>query len=296
MSDDRPSRRRIAGETGPKAGRPPATGPRVVRKPVRRPGSAPSRTDAPLDDAELREDVEPGGDPTTDEFPGPDTSHAPGAGRTDVEPEVAKDDDAGSPRVVPAGRAPWRRQRSPQAETARAADGDDERGPGSPGRVRRALLVLAAVLAVAFAGAAGYWAYGQVEGSTGIGSAQAEAESAATEAAEQILSYRYDQLDQHLEDSQKLMTPDFGEEFETISPALNDLAPQRQIVVEATAREAAPLPCGDDCETDEAEVLVFVDQARVADAEAQPTVFGNRITLSMVREGGDWLVDDIEAY
>jgi Mce-associated membrane protein len=56
------------------------------------------------------------------------------------------------------------------------------------------------------------------------------------------------------------------------------------------------MPCGDDCSADAADVLVFIDQARLADGEEQPTVFGNRISLSMQRVDGQWLVDDISAY
>ena len=297
MSDDRPSRRRIAGESAPATGRSAAQGPRVVRKPVRRPG-APSTRSEPLDPktqhAAEATDVD---SESTTEVPSVDSSAAA------ADHAVAHDDASDAekpPRIVPARGLLRRRGRSAaeDASSDRVAAGSTtaENARTGTGRARRVAVVLLAVLAVAFAAAAGYWAYGQVRGATGIAAAHAEAETAATDAAQEILSYRYDQLDEHLEKSQALMTPDFAEEFETISPALNDLAPQRQIVVEATAREAAPTPCGDDCSTDEAEILVFVDQARVADGEQQPTVFGNRITMSMVRDGGTWLVDDIEAY
>ena len=129
----------------------------------------------------------------------------------------------------------------------------------------------------------------------GVEGAHQQAAEAAATAAETIFTYRYDQLETYLEDSQDLMTPSFAQDFETISPALSDLAPQRQIQVEATTRDSAPLGCGDDCRRDEAQVLVFVDQARLADGTEVPTVFGNRVRFDMVERDGRWLVDDITA-
>ena len=87
----------------------------------------------------------------------------------------------------------------------------------------------------------------------------------------------------------------FAKKFESIAPALQDLAPQRKIQVKATVRNAAPVECGDSCSADRATVLVFIDQARVADDAEEPTVFGNRIELMMVERDGRWLVNEIKA-
>jgi Mce-associated membrane protein len=65
--------------------------------------------------------------------------------------------------------------------------------------------------------------------------------------------------------------------------------------VKATVRNAAAIECGDKCRPDRATVLVFIDQARVADDAEKPTVFGNRIKLMMVEQDGRWLVDNIDA-
>ena len=42
-------------------------------------------------------------------------------------------------------------------------------------------------------------------------------------------------------------------------------------------------------------ILVFIDQARVADGADKPTVFGNRIELMMVKRDGAWLVNNVKA-
>lgn len=128
-----------------------------------------------------------------------------------------------------------------------------------------------------------------------VATAQSQASAAAASAAESIFSFRYDQLDEHLTTSKALMTPAFAKDFEKIAPALTELAPQRKIVVKAMSSEAAALPCGDDCTANKAEVLVFLDQARLVGDATTPTVFANRVKVSMVRSGGTWLVSDIRA-
>lgn len=304
-NDERPARRRrIAGEGAPRTGGTPQPARRVVKRPVARPGAG--KVSSPTEDApQGPQEIEDGESLGVDEHDAPDDlaegDDAPGQG----DPTQDGPDRGQGPRVVPAGRRSGRSrskdenirepgdvQSSEEGETSRTASGS----AASRARLRTVLGVLVVVLALVFAVGASYWAVQKIRGVAGIEAAQAEAAASASTASEQILGYRYDRLDEHLENAQALMTDDFAEEFESISPALDDLAPQRQIVVEATARGAAPMPCGGDCSRDAVDVLVFIDQARVADGEDEPTVFGNRIALSMVKSGGSWLVDGIEAY
>ena len=65
--------------------------------------------------------------------------------------------------------------------------------------------------------------------------------------------------------------------------------------MKATVRNAAAIECGNTCRADQATILVFIDQARVADGAKQPTVFGNRIELKMVKLDGAWLVNNVKA-
>ena len=116
--------------------------------------------------------------------------------------------------------------------------------------------------------------------------------SAATAAAETIFSYSFDKLPEHLTESKKLMTASFAKDFEKIAPALDEIAPQRRVQVEAVGRNAAALSCGDECSPGTVNVLVFLDQARLVDGSKQPDVIGNR---KMVHRGGVWLVADIRA-
>lgn len=154
------------------------------------------------------------------------------------------------------------------------------------------LLVLT-VVAVAFGaymGVRGVLDYREVEG---IEQARSVAATEAGSAAETIFSYKHDKLDQHLSDSKQLMTDSFASEFSKSAPAVNELAPQRKIDVEATTRNAAVEECGDDCSPDRATVLVFFDQARTMPGEKLPLVLGQRAEFTMQKTSGQWRVDGI---
>ena len=160
---------------------------------------------------------------------------------------------------------------------------------------RFGILVAVTVAAVAFGAVFGVRGLLEWRNNSGIVEAHEKAATTAAAAGETIFTYQFNQLDDHLKDSKAIMTPSFGKKFESIAPALRDLAPQRKIQVKATVRNAAAIECGTKCRSDRATILVFIDQARVADGAKEPTVFGNRIKLEMVRDDGSWLVNDVQA-
>lgn len=162
-----------------------------------------------------------------------------------------------------------------------------------PSRAVVVLLILA-IASVGF-GAFGVWRGIDEWRSTSVVEARAGATDAAASASEEIFSYRYDALDEHMRQSQATMTPKFAKKFRTISPALSALAPQRKIQVKAVVRYAAAKECGDTCSPEKVTVLIFIDQARLSADTEKPTVFGNRIEVFMVQRAGKWLVDDIKA-
>ena len=91
------------------------------------------------------------------------------------------------------------------------------------------------------------------------------------------------------------MTTSFAKDFEKVAPALSEVTADRKVQVKAVAREAAPLPCGDECSPSKVDVLVFLDQARLVGSSKQPTVFANRISVSMIKTDDGWLVNNIRA-
>jgi len=160
---------------------------------------------------------------------------------------------------------------------------------------RLGALVALTVAAVVFGAVFGIRGFMEWRNDSGIVEAHEKAATTAAEAGETIFTYQFNKLPSHLEDAKATMTPSFAKKFESIAPALQELAPQRKIQVKATVRNAAAIECGNKCRDDRATILVFIDQARVSSDAEKPTVFGNRIKLMMVERDGRWLVDNIDA-
>jgi Mce-associated membrane protein len=160
---------------------------------------------------------------------------------------------------------------------------------------RLGALVALTVAAVVFGAVFGIKGFMDWRNDSGIVEAHEKAATTAAEAGETIFTYQFNQLPSHLEDAKATMTPSFAKKFESIAPALQELAPQRKIQVKATVRNAAAIECGNKCRDDRATILMFIDQARVAADAEKPTVFGNRIKLMMVERDGRWLVNNIDA-
>lgn len=156
-------------------------------------------------------------------------------------------------------------------------------------------LVLVAVAAVVFGVLFSVKGIADFRDGRGIDKANSQASSAAGKAAERIFTYQYNKLPEHLKGSKALMTPSFQKEFDSIAPALTELAPQRKIVVMSQSRGEAAIECGDECSPTKSSVLVFLDQARLVGDSKTPTVFGNRIVVDMVKRDGSWLVNNITA-
>lgn len=193
---------------------------------------------------------------------------------------------------------PTRAERRAEKQ-ARRAEAQAARPPRRrPSRAALRVLVPLAVLAVVAVGL-GAWAavdgYERWQGDDDVATAHRQAAAAAGTAMETVFTYRFDELEQHEKDATAVMTDEFAKQFDSIAPALDELAPQRQVQVRTVTRSAAPRECGDECAAEKASVLVFFDQARVTADTQEPTVFGNRVVVSMQRQDGRWLVDDIRA-
>ena len=278
-------RRRIAGEAAPAA---PAQKP-VVKKAARKPAAkkAEGKASPAVPSPAVKKTPATTKVPTAKKPAGTVKVAAGSVATPARKPAVTK------PVVAP--KAPGRTSvTTPADDTSRS-----DRPAGSRPSRRDLLWLVPATLVTIAALVAGAWCVVAQPGSGTSGGAldtsRRQASSAAASASEAIFSFRYDQLDQHLTASKALMTPAFAKDFDKIAPALTELAPQRKIVVQAVARESAALPCGDDCSDTRADVLVFVDQARLVGDDAQPTVFANRIKVSMVKGKDGWLVSDIRA-
>ena len=219
----------------------------------------------------------------------------PGEAAQPVAPEAPKTSKLAKPKLPNREKPSPPPPPSPTADLPAAPPRSDAVRP--PRRKLSAAFVTALIVALA---SVGFGAYGVWHGidewrSSSVVEAREAATDAAASATEKIFTYRYNELDEHMRESQATMTPKFAKKFRSISPALNALAPQRKIQVKAVVRHAAAKECGDTCSPQKATVLIFFDQARLSADTDKPTVFGNRIEVFMVQRDDKWLVDDIKA-
>lgn len=202
-----------------------------------------------------------------------------------------------APPATPPGKAvaTAKAARTPKVAGPGPDQGAD-RGPGLDLRwlIPATLVAMAAIVAGVLLTVNGVQ---HVRGGGGddLDSSREQAVSAAGTAVQTIFTYRYDKLDEHLSASTALMTKSYAKTFEKYQPALVELAPQRKVQLRSVTREAAVLPCGDECSADKLKVLVFYDQVRLLGNSKTPTVLSYRASVSMVKTDEGWLVDNVRA-
>jgi Mce-associated membrane protein len=171
-------------------------------------------------------------------------------------------------------------------------------GPGwRPDRPTLAWFVPLCVLAFVAAGIAVGLGVLELTEDDGIDAqAREDAVAPAGRAAEALLSFRYDTLDEELRSESGLMTDSYAEEFLRIFPdQAMELTTEEQATVESTVLAAAPLECGEECTSDSVDVLLFLNTESTV-AGAAPDVSPNRAVVTVERSGDEWLVAGIELF
>jgi Mce-associated membrane protein len=204
---------------------------------------------------------------------------------------------AAPPAAPPAkGVATPKTPRPPKITTAKPArETSDGSGLALRWLIPATLVAVAAIVAGVMLTVNGVQHVRGGGGGDELDSSRQQAVSAAGTAATTIFSFSSDKLGEHESASKALMTSSFAKDFAKVAPALTEVTAGRKVVVKAVAREAAPLACGDECSPTKVDVLVFLDQARLVGSSTEPTVFANRISVSMVKTEGGWLVNNIRA-
>lgn len=128
------------------------------------------------------------------------------------------------------------------------------------------------------------------------GAREADARAATASARtslEQLLSYSYQTLDQQAAANAALLTGAFkGEYAKTMSETIAPVAVKDEVTVRARSYEAGVMGQTPDTVT----VQVFLNQAKTAKGEEQPSVDQNRVIATMRRVEGRWLIEKLSAY
>lgn len=119
------------------------------------------------------------------------------------------------------------------------------------------------------------------------------ATAAATAALEQLLSYDYRTLSDQARQKSALLTGEFRTEYaQTMEQTIAPVAEKEKAVVQARSYEAGVMGQTPDTVT----VQVFVNQAKTAEGEEQPSIDQNRVIATMKRVQDRWLIEQLSAF
>jgi Mce-associated membrane protein len=160
-----------------------------------------------------------------------------------------------------------------------------------PARSRVVVLLSAAlgvllVLILALAGILGVKAWKGKEAED----ARDQAAAAGRKAAETALSYDYRTLDKSFAAARATMTPEFAGQFDATAKVAGELATKTKATVRAEVREVGVR----DGDANRVTLIIFVNQTTTSTiTKGSPRVDLNRTRFTMVRNGGQWLVQEI---
>ncbi len=171
-----------------------------------------------------------------------------------------------------------------------AAEQSSDVGPDSAGRslgvLLPALLGVLLVLILALTGILGVKALRGKEAED----ARQQAATAGRKAAETALSYDYRTLDKSFGAARATMTPEFAGKFDETAKVAGELATKTKATVRAEVREVGVR----DGDANRVTLIIFVNQTTTSTiTEGKPRVDLNRTRFTMVRNGGQWLVQEI---
>ncbi len=137
------------------------------------------------------------------------------------------------------------------------------------------------------------WSYEEIRTQDQVERAEQGASAAAERAAAAVLSYKYDSLDADLDGASRFLTPSFKKTFtSTFDEFVRPFAPKLNARVTAKVLATAVVTASED----RAQILAYVDQTTVSTANGgRPQVALNRVTFTMVKQNGTWLVDGFDA-
>jgi Mce-associated membrane protein len=166
-------------------------------------------------------------------------------------------------------------------------------GPSWPVVAVLGVVALALVLTAAWLGLA-TWDYREVRDQDAVDEASRTAPAAAERASAAILSYDHGSLDADEKAAERYMTPAYRKQYaDTFDRLVRPNAARVRAKVQAEVKASGVAHA----DADRVNVLLYVNQSTTSTANGgRPQVALNRVQLSMVRQGGTWLVNDITSY
>jgi Mce-associated membrane protein len=116
-----------------------------------------------------------------------------------------------------------------------------------------------------------------------------DAQAAAEKAAVAITAYDFRDLEGSRAAAIPFMSKAYQEKYDRLFAVVEENAPNTKTVVQTRLVASAVGLVGDD----RIQVLVFFDRSTTNAVVSEPQITRDQATLTMVREGGEWLVDDL---
>ncbi|MDN4171646.1 DnaJ domain-containing protein [Nocardioides sp. SOB77] len=205
-------------------------------------------------------------------------------------------------RVTPDRRQPVFRRRTPSAtaaatgttettQTVETTGPDADTGTDAGTRRRRVPAWVPFVLGVLTAAvlATTFWVAATVPADDDVLAGTRTAQSTAERAVVPLLSYDHRTLEEDRAAALPYLSDDFREDYEQLFTQIEENAPATRTVVQAEVRASSITRGGED----RVQVLVFVDQLTTNAQTSEPVTYRNQVTVTMERDGDDWLVDDL---
>jgi Mce-associated membrane protein len=175
------------------------------------------------------------------------------------------------------------------ADTAEVSTGSTSGETVTPRRnIPAWLLAILAVLTAAALAAAGYL-YTQPSDAA-VADATSQAQGAAERAVTTILAYDYRHLDDDQKAAGELMTSSYKKKYDALFAQIAANAPSLKVSVTVQVVASGIFRSGDD----RVQVLVFVNRPTLRADKTEPEIFRDQVVMTMVKQGGDWLVDDMD--
>ncbi|MBC9731862.1 hypothetical protein [Nocardioides marmotae] len=115
--------------------------------------------------------------------------------------------------------------------------------------------------------------------------------SAATEAAEKVLSYSAATLDEDMAAALPLLAPKMQTEYRETLEAIREDTVRNEAKVEASVVAASAISASEH----DVKALLFVNQSTTGKNAEQPRADLNRVVVTLHRDAGDWVVTDLDA-
>lgn len=177
-----------------------------------------------------------------------------------------------------------------------AADPAATTRAGKPGRRLRLpkdrnVLILSAVCVVLLiATAVLAFIYVQQEQAS---NARTDATTAATTDVPELLSYTFSSFSTDLAKAESVTTPTFRKTYsQLMTSQIEGPAKQNQVVTSAAVTNSSVISSS----TSKVTLLMFLSQQTKTKAKAESVLNDNAVRVTMRKEGGQWLVDDVTPH